>query len=113
MPASNSIFKDHPILSILICFVVFGGLIWIGLSRLTDIDEVPPKLVPASISNIALFPSNSGTSYNVIVKLADGQMATLTADLDMAKDCKIGQEIMVERRGLNHKWTDNGCRIEN
>lgn len=112
MPANSLFFKEHPVLSIIVCFAVFGGLIWIGLSRLSDTDEVPPKLVPGSITNIALFPSNSGMSYNVIVKLSDGQMATLTADLDMAKDCKIGQKIIIERRGLNHQWTDYGCRTQ-
>ncbi len=100
-------------MTLLLCFAVFGGLIWIGLFRLNTIDEMPPRLISGSITNIALFPSNSGTSYDVAVKLEDGQMATLTADLELAKDCNIGQNIMLERRGLNHKWTDNGCRIEN
>ena len=70
---------------------------------------VEPEIVEGTVTSINLLPSNTSTSYSVSVAMANGEKATLIASLKRARNCSVGQTIRIEKRGLDHRFTSDGC----
>lgn len=73
------------------------------------LSEIEPEIVSGEVSSINLIAGNTGTSYVITVGLENGETARLISSLNRAQTCKIGQSIEVEKRGLDYRFTRDGC----
>lgn len=72
--------------------------------------KVNPEIISGEVTSVSLIPSNTGTSYVVGVDLETGDKAKLVGSLRSVRDCKIGKNIQIEKRGLYYNFTPERCR---
>ena len=78
---------------------------WHGKS----IDDAEFDPVAGEVISINLIPSNTGTSYLTTILTYDGYKAQLVTSANRARECKVGAKVEIERRGLDHRWTEKSC----
>lgn len=83
-----------------------------GWHRKNVLANVEPEMASGKVVAVDLLPSNTGTSYSVSVDLETGEKATLIAGLALARSCKIGEVIQIEKRGMDYHFAKEGCGVD-